>query len=107
MAGVPSQGFVIIHPDINRNLYMIYTNTSSVQRQKALISSGTLKPVDFVGVNSMAFWNLTRHAGRNSDDSDFDYEFLLALPLYSFSIHCSLFGNVFLVSQMDGDGRDV
>ena len=94
-------GFCHHSPRHQPNVYMIYTNTSSVQRQKALIWSGTLKPVDFVGVNSMAFWNLTRHAGRNSDDSDFDYEFLLTLPLYLFSIHCSLFAKVVLVKWME------
>lgn len=36
----------------------------------------------------MVLRNLTRHAHRNGDDSDFDYEFLLTLPLYSFLIHC-------------------
>lgn len=49
----------------------------------------------------MASWNLTPHAGRNSDDSDFDYEFLLTLPLYLFSVHCSLFAKVVLVKWME------
>ncbi len=37
---------------------------------------------------------------------DFDYEFLLVLPLYSFSVQCSLVAKR-VSSRTDGDGGDV